>query len=94
VEKHRKLLPFGTESAINETDFRFTPSKNFFAKSFKYCCFLLAIAKKHFLMNEYKHKKTLYVFAPFPNFYNRKHISKYKSQFKEESPQISKIVSL
>ena len=46
VEKQRKLLPFRTESAKNETDFRLTPSKNFFAKSLKYCCFLLTIAKE------------------------------------------------
>ena len=45
-EKHRKLLSFRTESPINETDFRLTPSKNFFAKTLKYCFFILTITKE------------------------------------------------
>jgi len=51
VEKHRKLLSFRTEYAINETDHRLTPSKNRFAKSLKYCCFILTITKEP-LLNE------------------------------------------
>ena len=46
ISKKWKLLSFTTESAINETDFRLTPSKNFFAKSLKYCCFILTITKE------------------------------------------------
>jgi len=31
IKEVEKLLSFRTESAINKTDFRLTPSKNFFA---------------------------------------------------------------